>query len=97
MFSAAFVSSLRVLKRSVSFGSVTSTVELPAFFSHAAIALYADPRTHTPPDKALIRISIGCEHVDDLLMDIDHALAHAATATETAPEPVAQTRTDAAC
>jgi cystathionine beta-lyase/cystathionine gamma-synthase len=55
-----------------SLGGVESLIELPGPMTHASVAgspLQIDP--------ALIRLSVGLEHVDDLIADLQQALAHA--------------------
>jgi cystathionine gamma-synthase len=61
----AFVAKLAVFRQATSLGSVESLVE------HRASV--EGPGTLCPPD--LVRLSIGVEHVDDLLADIEQALA----------------------
>jgi cystathionine gamma-synthase len=61
----AFTAKLRVFKRATSLGSVESLAE------HRASV--EGPGTTCPVD--LVRLSIGIEHVDDLIGDIDQALA----------------------
>jgi cystathionine gamma-synthase len=60
-----FTARLKVLKRATSLGSVESLAE------HRASV--EGPGTMCPPD--LVRISIGVEHVDDLIGDLEQALA----------------------
>ena len=60
----AFTGRLRVFKRATSLGSVESLAE------HRASV--EGPGTQCPPD--LVRLSIGVEHVDDLLDDLQQAL-----------------------
>jgi cystathionine gamma-synthase len=60
----AFTAKLRVFKRATSLGSVESLAE------HRASV--EGPGTQCPSD--LVRLSIGVEHVDDLLADIEQAL-----------------------
>jgi len=60
-----FTGKLRVFKRATSLGSVESLVE------HRASV--EGPGTQCPTD--LVRMSIGVEHVDDLIGDIEEALA----------------------
>ena len=60
-----FTARLRVFKRATSLGSVESLAE------HRASV--EGPGTTCPPD--LVRMSIGIEHVDDLIADIEQALA----------------------
>ena len=59
--------SLQIIRHATSLGGVESTIE-----RRAAIP----GQTHLPP--GLLRISVGCEHVDDLLADLDQALARTA-------------------
>jgi cystathionine gamma-synthase len=63
----SFTGRLRVFKRATSLGSVESLAE------HRASV--EGPGTTCPPD--LVRLSIGVEHVDDLVADIEQALAGA--------------------
>ena len=60
----AFTARLRVFKRATSLGSVESLAE------HRASV--EGPGTQCPPD--LVRLSIGIEHVDDLIGDLEQAL-----------------------
>jgi cystathionine gamma-synthase len=59
---------LQVFKRATSLGSVESLAE------HRASV--EGPGTNCPPD--LVRLSVGIEHVDDLIGDLDQALAKVA-------------------
>jgi cystathionine gamma-synthase len=56
--------SLRIIRHATSLGGVESTIE-----RRAAVPGQA----HLPP--GLLRLSVGCEHVDDLWGDLDQALA----------------------
>jgi cystathionine gamma-synthase len=56
--------SLRIIRHATSLGGVESTIE-----RRAAIP----GQTHLPP--GLLRLSVGCEHVDDLWADLDQALS----------------------
>ena len=60
----SFAAKLRVFKRATSLGSVESLVE------HRASV--EGPGTTCPTD--LVRMSIGVEHADDLIGDIEQAL-----------------------
>jgi cystathionine gamma-synthase len=53
-----------------SLGGVESLVELPAIMTHASVA---DSPLAVPDD--LVRLSVGLESVDDLIADLDQALA----------------------
>jgi cystathionine gamma-synthase len=61
----AVITRLAVFKRATSLGSVESLVE------HRASV--EGPGTFCPDD--LLRVSVGIEHVDDLIADFDQALA----------------------
>src|SRR5205814_2929429 len=60
----AFAAKLNVFKRATSLGSTESLAE------HRASV--EGPGTMCPAD--LVRLSIGIEHVDDLIADLEHAL-----------------------
>ncbi len=53
-----------------SLGGVESLIEHPGAMTHASVAGTA---LEVPDD--LLRLSVGIEHVDDLVADLDHALA----------------------
>ncbi len=53
-----------------SLGGVESLIELPGPMTHASVA--GSP-LEVPPE--LVRLSVGIEHVDDLIADLDRALA----------------------
>ena len=71
--SSEIVESTRLFKVAVSFGSVGSTISLPCRMSHASIPSALRGRLAPPPD--LVRLSVGIEHVDDLLEDLERAFA----------------------
>jgi cystathionine beta-lyase/cystathionine gamma-synthase len=60
----------RLFTLAVSLGGVESLIEVPAAMTHLATAgsAYA-------PDPALVRLSVGLEHIDDLKADLAQALA----------------------
>lgn len=68
-----FLNAVTLMKLAVSLGGTESLVEHPATMTHADV----------PPDEqlaigitpALVRISVGIEHPDDLIADLDQALA----------------------
>ena len=59
---------LQIIRHATSLGGVESTIE-----RRAAIP----GQTHLPP--ALLRLSVGCEHVKDLLADLAQALDQTAS------------------
>jgi cysteine-S-conjugate beta-lyase len=70
--SERLVSATRLFDIAVSFGSVASTVSLPAKMSHASIPRSLKERMAPPAD--LVRLSIGIEDVNDLINDLAQAL-----------------------
>jgi cystathionine beta-lyase len=76
--SARLVESLRLFSTSVSFGSIHSSASLPCRMSHAAIPAEVRRARRLPED--LVRLSIGIEDAEDLVEDLDQALAVAGLA-----------------
>jgi cysteine-S-conjugate beta-lyase len=72
LLSERFVSATRLFDIAVSFGSVRSTISLPAAMSHASIPQSLKEKMAPPPD--LVRLSIGIEDVNDLIDDLTQAL-----------------------
>jgi cystathionine gamma-lyase len=58
-----------------SLGGVESLIEVPTVMTHASIP--AEERRKAGLADGLIRLSVGVEHVDDLLADLDQALKKA--------------------
>jgi cystathionine gamma-synthase len=50
-------------------GGVESLIELPAAMTHLSTA-----GSQIAVDPGLVRLSVGLEHVDDLLVDLEQAL-----------------------
>ncbi len=77
---AALVASTEIFKLAESLGGVESLIELPARMTHAstAEAPFAAPRN-------LIRLSVGLESAEDLIMDLEAAFAKVARGTRSAP------------
>jgi cystathionine beta-lyase len=69
--SERFASATRLFDIAVSFGSVGSTISLPAKMSHASIPPTLKERMAPSPD--LVRLSIGIEDIDDLIEDLARA------------------------
>jgi cystathionine gamma-lyase len=72
-----FLKSLRVFTCAESLGGVESLAEHPAIMTHASIP--PDRRRALGISDGLIRLSVGIEHADDLIADLDQALAASAT------------------
>ena len=60
----------RIFALAESLGGVESLIEVPAAMTHMSVA-----NSPLAVDPALIRLSVGVEHVDDLIADLQHALA----------------------
>ena len=71
--SSKFLKALKILTLCVSLGAVESLAECPALMTHANVP--AETRAELGLTDNLIRVSVGVEHIDDLLSDISQALA----------------------
>ena len=60
--------SVRLFTHAVSLGGVDSLIQHPAALTHRPVA------EHARPASSLVRLSVGLEHVDDLISDLDRAL-----------------------
>lgn len=67
-----FLKNLKELNVAESLGGVESLIEHPALMTHASIP--KEEREKVGISDSLIRISVGIEHVDDILEDIESAL-----------------------
>jgi methionine-gamma-lyase len=61
----------RLFTHAVSLGGVDSLIQHPAALTHRPVA------AHARPSADVVRLSIGLEHIDDLVDDLDRALATA--------------------
>lgn len=68
----AFYDALRLIKRLVNIGDAKSLACHPASTTHRQMSASEQREAGVTPD--LIRVSIGIEHIDDILADIDQAL-----------------------
>ena len=68
-----FFDRVNLFKRVVNMGDAKSLVAHPASTTHRQLDAAALERVGVTPD--MIRLSVGLEHIDDLLEDIDQALA----------------------
>ena len=69
----SFLERLRVFTLAESLGAVESLAESPATMTHASIP--EETRTRVGVSDGLLRLSVGIEDVDDLLADLEQALA----------------------
>ena len=68
-----FMDALRLPKKAPSLGGVDSLVMRPAAISHAGMT--PEQRASLGIRDGLVRLSVGLETVEDLIEDLDHALA----------------------
>jgi methionine-gamma-lyase len=68
----AMMNSVKIFTLAVSLGGVESLIEHPASMTHAGLA--RTEREAAGLTDELVRISVGCEHVQDLQADLDQAL-----------------------
>ncbi|HSG82281.1 MAG TPA: cystathionine gamma-synthase family protein [Gemmatimonadota bacterium] len=68
-----FLNALKLIHIAVSLGGTESLAEHPATMTHSDIPASDQPRMGITP--ALVRLSIGVEHYEDLIADIEQALA----------------------
>jgi cystathionine gamma-lyase len=69
--SRKFLESVQLFALAESLGGVESLIEHPAIMTHASIP--ANIRKELGIHDNLIRLSVGIEHIDDLLADLDQA------------------------
>jgi cystathionine beta-lyase/cystathionine gamma-synthase len=70
----AFLENCEIFALAESLGGVESLVDHPGIMTHASIP--AERRAELGISDQLIRLSVGIEDVDDLIADLDQALAH---------------------
>jgi cystathionine gamma-synthase len=78
----AFVDGLECFTLAESLGGVESLIAHPATMTHAAMS--PEARAAAGIGDGLLRLSVGIEHVDDLIADLEAALERAADAVATA-------------
>lgn len=67
-----FVSITKIFSLAESLGGVESLIEHPAIMTHASIP--KNERLKAGLSDSLIRLSVGIEHIDDLIEDLEQAL-----------------------
>lgn len=70
-----FVDGLDIFKLAQSLGGTESLINHPASMTH--VAMGAEARAKAGVTDTLLRLSVGVEHIDDLLADLDAALTRA--------------------
>ena len=73
----AFANSLRCITIAESLGGVESLIAHPVSMSHAVLS--DEERSRAGIGPGLLRLSVGIEHLDDLVADIQEGLARAMT------------------
>ena len=71
---ARFYNALKLFKRLVNLGDAKSLACHPASTTHRQMSSEEQRKAGVTP--AMIRLSIGIEHVDDIIADLDQALEH---------------------
>jgi cysteine-S-conjugate beta-lyase len=74
-FTKKFVEAMKIPVFAVSLGGVESILSYPAKMSHAAME--PEEREKRGITNGLLRLSVGLEHEDDLIADLEQALAKA--------------------
>lgn len=69
---------LELVFRATDLGRVKSVATIPAISTHLQQGSQGRALADVPAN--LIRLSVGCEHPDDVIADLDHALAYAGAA-----------------
>ncbi len=67
-----FINQCQLLSLAVSLGDAESLIQHPASMTHSPYT--AEERRSAGISDGLIRISVGLEHVDDIIADINQAL-----------------------
>lgn len=70
-----FLNALRLVKLAVSLGGTESLAEHPATMTHADVPAEEQQRMGIEP--GMVRLSVGIEHYEDILVDLEQALAAA--------------------
>lgn len=83
----AFLEGLQCFTLAESLGGVESLIAHPATMTHAAMT--PEARKAAGISSGLLRVSVGIEHVEDLLADLNAGLARAERAIETCKQKVA--------
>lgn len=71
---AKLMDSLRLITLAVSLGNVDSLIQHPASMTHAPVP--PDERLRAGITDGLVRLSVGIENVEDILADLEQALAN---------------------
>ena len=67
-----FLETCQIFQLAESLGGVESLIEHPAIMTHAAVP--KNVREDLGIEDGLIRLSVGVEHIDDLINDLERAI-----------------------
>ncbi|PIL19185.1 hypothetical protein P775_16080 [Puniceibacterium antarcticum] len=67
-----FIDNLEIFWRANDLGRIKSTATIPSISTHSQLSESEKTLSGIPGD--LVRLSVGCEHVDDILQDVERAL-----------------------
>jgi O-succinylhomoserine sulfhydrylase len=67
-----FLNSIKLLSRSANLGDTRSIVTHPASTTHAKLS--EEDRLQTGITAGLVRVSVGLEHIEDIINDLKQAL-----------------------
>jgi len=70
-----FIDSAELMVRAVSLGGIETLVEHPASMTHKGVP--RDERLEAGITDDLVRVAVGCEDAEDLILDLDRALQQA--------------------
>jgi O-acetylhomoserine (thiol)-lyase len=79
-----FIDALKLFYHVANIGDARSLAIHPASTTHSQLS--ADEQRQTGVSPGYIRLSVGLEHIDDILADLHQALGHATDATALAAE-----------
>ncbi len=86
-----FYDALALCKRLVNMGDAKTLARHPASTTHRQMSPEEQNKAGVKPE--MIRLSIGIEHIDDIIADLDQALAAAMRNERAAPAPIKLQRT----
>ena len=75
---ARLLDNVELMTLAVSLGGVETLIQHPASMTHASMG--SEARRHAHITDGLVRISVGIENADELIADLDQALAKINTA-----------------
>ena len=78
-----FLNGVRLIKLAVSLGGTESLIEHPATMTHADVPV--DEQRLIGITPSLVRLSVGIEHPEDLIADLEQALAQIGESSAAAP------------